>query len=212
MNTYDDYKKEYYKEEYTCPKFLDKFEHYGIDVEFKIMQGDSFANYLFNKGIKFQELPILDERVIMYNENEIKKYALIIVMCNAEQYSEKVYITTQIPDDINWRNIAFDHINQEKGQEPMKLQSRFKTVSDYIYTHKIDNIIRLLGGETNNTNGKIKFEEDTDDILSKFPENKVYKTIYSFLQSYGYDVNYLKNANISDVDSTFIENILKYNQ
>ena len=87
------------------------FKHYGVDVLFQRCEC-SFADFLKQQGVEYTVLPYLDDIVLRYNVNGVRKYAYITYPNTIDEYVEYVYITTEIPEDLNWKNIESDRIHR----------------------------------------------------------------------------------------------------
>lgn len=105
------------------------FKHYGVDVLFQRCEC-SFADFLKQQGVEYTVLPYLDDIVLRYNVNGVRKYAYITYPNTIDEYVEYVYITTEIPEDLNWKNIESDRIYQEAGDPPMELPTRARVIFD----------------------------------------------------------------------------------
>ena len=109
---------------------MEKFLHYGKEVMFQ--EGEnSFRETLKKRGVKFTELPIIVSKiknsyVLKYEFEGKTKYAYII----PARETEKIYTMDAIPDDCDFYKIAIDEIRQSKGEEPMKLKTRAKMITE----------------------------------------------------------------------------------
>lgn len=109
---------------------MERFLHYGKEVMFQ--EGEnSFRETLKRKGIKYTELPILipeikNSYVLKYEFEGKEKFAYIV----PARETEKIYTMEQIPDDCNFYKIAIDVMRQSKGEEPMKMPTRAKMITD----------------------------------------------------------------------------------
>lgn len=103
---------------------MDKYYHYGVEV-IRQISNTPFRKRL--KSIEYMELPFLalDYTVITYIENDERKFVVIVPLCVPDNYAELNYATNEIPLDCNWANLISDIERQRRGEEPMKMQSRF---------------------------------------------------------------------------------------
>ena len=82
------------------------------------------------KGIKYTFLPYLDDIVLRYTIDGVRKYAYITYSNIADEFYENVYITTEIPEDLNWKNIESDCKRQNAGEPPMEMPTRARVIFD----------------------------------------------------------------------------------
>lgn len=109
---------------------MEKFLHYGKEIRFQEGE-ESFIHFLKRMNIKFTELPIIvpeikSSYVLKYEIEGKEKFAYII----PAKETEKIYIMNEIPDDCDFYKIAIDEILQNKGEDPMKMQTRAKMIAD----------------------------------------------------------------------------------
>ena len=91
-----------------------RFKHYGIEVSHQRI-GRKFEDCLKEKGIRYIELPLLEDKVLRYEYEGKRRYAYIAPANGREEYLENVYITSEIPEDLSWSNIELDYrIQREK--------------------------------------------------------------------------------------------------
>lgn len=85
-----------------------------------------FLDTLEHNGIPYEVMPTTEEisgtmytqsDIYIYTHNGIKKYALVL--------GRGIYITTAIPDDMDWLALATDIDGQEKGKEPQRMHTQF---------------------------------------------------------------------------------------
>lgn len=87
---------------------------------------DSFRGSLKRQGVEYIDLAIApDIDVITYDTVKGKRYAYIIQL-GGDDYSERVYVTGQTPDDCDWKRLAEDIDAQCNGAEPMPRKTRAK--------------------------------------------------------------------------------------
>lgn len=97
---------------------MEIFKHYDVKVMIQD-NGEAFEKWLKETGVEYTYLPILEDKVLMYTEQEgIQKYAYI------PRDHWHIFTTTEIPLDLNWKNIERDYRDQKKGEEPMRLPTR----------------------------------------------------------------------------------------
>lgn len=93
------------------------YKHYEKEVIFQQLQDKRFIDVLKENNVNYTELPILDYRVLLYHKE-------------VEAYVENVYITKEIPLDMNWRNLVEDINNQRNGETPMMLKTKAKLLCE----------------------------------------------------------------------------------
>lgn len=108
---------------------IKEFNHYGVIVLRQVI-GSRFKDTLEQKGVDYIALPFIDDEVYRYTYDGKRKYAYITHSNAPEEYIEHVYITTEIPEDMNWKNIELDYLGQATGEKPMKIQTRAKVLYD----------------------------------------------------------------------------------
>lgn len=97
------------------------FKHYGVDVIYQSLDyGQSYREILESHGVDYTELPLLDHTVFKYKNGEETRYALDV---RTGEYGE-VYITSEIPADLNWEKLRTDCREQSKGAPPMPFKTR----------------------------------------------------------------------------------------
>ena len=106
-----------------------RFKHYGIEVSHQLI-GRKFEDCLKEKGIRYIELPLLEDKVLRYEYEGKRRYAYIVPANGREEYLEHVYITTEIPEDLSWSNIELDYRIQKEKESPMLLPSRARVLYD----------------------------------------------------------------------------------
>lgn len=106
------------------------FKHYGVDILFQQLDKYSFEYELKQRGLEYTFLPYLDDIVLKYTINGERKYAYITHSNIADEFYENVYITTEIPEDLNWQNIELDRWHQNAGDPPMELPTRARVIFD----------------------------------------------------------------------------------
>lgn len=106
-----------------------RFKHYGIEVSHQLI-GRKFEDCLKEKGIRYIELPLLEDKVLRYEYEGKRRYAYIVPANGREEYLEHVYITTEIPEDLSWSNIELDYRIQKEKESSMLLPSRARVLYD----------------------------------------------------------------------------------
>lgn len=105
------------------------YMHYGIEVRRQVIDQD-FRQVLRDKGIRYIDLPIMDTDVIKYVNDGVTRYAVIKDLIAPEEFWQAVYITEQIPDDLDWDRLIEDVEAQEQGDDPAKMTSKLKMILD----------------------------------------------------------------------------------
>lgn len=106
-----------------------RFKHYGIEVSHQRI-GRKFEDCLKEKGIRYIELPLLEDKVLRYEYEGKRRYAYIAPANGREEYLENVCITSEIPEDLSWSNIELDYRIQREKESPMLLPSRARVLYD----------------------------------------------------------------------------------
>lgn len=108
---------------------IKEYTHYGIKVTKQIdysENGRVFLDTLEHNGISYEEMPTPTEisrftytqsNIYIYTCDGVKKYALV--------FDRGIYITTAIPDDMDWLALVNDIDQQEKGEEPQRMHTQF---------------------------------------------------------------------------------------
>lgn len=129
----------------------DRYNHYGIEVLRQYV--DSFRGSLKRQGVEYIDLAIApDIDVITYDTVKGKRYAYIIQL-GGDDYSERVYVTGQTPDDCDWKRLAEDIDAQCNGAEAMPRKTRAKMLlnaAQEIYFANLpesENVFNSLVGE-----------------------------------------------------------------
>lgn len=81
-------------------------------------------------NVNYTELPILDYRVLLYHKEAENYYAIIVPVNAVEAYVENVYITKEIPLDMDWCSLVEDINNQRSGDCPMELKTKAKLLCE----------------------------------------------------------------------------------
>lgn len=110
-------------------KKLKEFYHYGIKVETRISK-DGAERDLQQSGIKYTELPLVENKVLRFYKDGKKYYAYCVSTEIDEEPYERVFITSQIPEDMCWRNIIDDYNQQCDKKVPMQLRTRARVLYD----------------------------------------------------------------------------------
>lgn len=106
------------------------YTHYGVEVVFQCLYGKSFKEILDSAEKNYTELPLLDKTIYKYSNDGKTQYAYIICPNVPEEYVEEVYITTQVPDDMNWDKLVKDINDQAGGKDPMQMPTRARILYD----------------------------------------------------------------------------------
>lgn len=97
------------------------FKHYGVDVIYQSLDYEqSYREILESHSVDYTELPLLDHTVFKYKNGEETRYALDV---RTGEYGE-VYITSEIPADLDWEKLRTDCREQSRGASPMPLKTR----------------------------------------------------------------------------------------
>lgn len=106
-----------------------RLTHYGIDVLVQSLDS-SFEDDLKKAGIDYVLLPVAEHRIYKYTTQGQTRYALVTFPNVPEEYREEVYITSQIPDDMDWDKLVRDCQDQGNGEEPMKIPTHARIMYD----------------------------------------------------------------------------------
>lgn len=88
-------------------------------------------------GVKYTALPYIEDIVFRYEKDGQRRYAYIEVEKLPDDYAERVYITSEIPEDLSWKGIAEDYRNQKSGERPAKLHTRAYMIFSAAYNDAI---------------------------------------------------------------------------
>lgn len=171
------------------------FNHYDIEVSKQIID-TKFTEQLQKNNISYRELPLIDNRVIMYKKDGINRYALITPLSHPDDYAEAVYITSVPPMDGDWNALKLDVDGQEQGEQPKKLKSRL----NLLITKALKQSPQF--GKTKNI-----FSNPFPQVTGESKEELQYIKMY--LIEKGYDVDDLLQINAPDVDTQFIKKIIQ---
>lgn len=169
-------------------------QHYGIDVVFQIIE-ENFRDVLHNADIQYDELPILDVDVIRYVKDGTTKYACI---GHEDEGYRCIYITEQIPDDLDFKLLMEDIDNQVRHGVPIEKEGKL---------HK------LIGKVINDLADIMATEEPLEDFFSSSIKEPAIKDIVeAFKVEYAaraYRIDDLKNMEHSDIDPEFFQEFLR---
>lgn len=103
-----------------------QFKHYGVEVVYQECEPGEFEEQLRKQKIKYKHLPILDKKIIKYKKDDEVKYAYFAHSTTCD----RIFVTTEIPEDMRWENIDLDYRMQSEGEEPMPLVTRARLLYD----------------------------------------------------------------------------------
>lgn len=142
--SYKEYKENYYHSftkpnsydarEKTIVVFVpkdkeDTFYHYGVKVFVRLSENGIYSD-LKEAGIDYSTLPLIADKVVTFYLNGKKNYAYCVWISIDEEPYEEIFITEEIPEDMNWKNIKEDYVNQFRGEESMRLKTRARVLFD----------------------------------------------------------------------------------
>lgn len=168
------------------------YMHYGEPVYRQVISED-FVDWLRRKpGVAdIIELPYLPHRVVRYNANGRRRYAVITLLDEAEE----VLITDFVPDDGDWSQLVLDIRGQREGNPPKKMPSRIAVLIDKGYKD---------------------LTPEPDDIIAAAacgipaePDTEWYYQMQVYLGSYGYDFQRLDREYAPDVREDLIRRIMR---
>lgn len=165
------------------------YEHYEKDVIFQQLQDKRFIDVLKENNIKYTELPILDYRVLLYHKGTEDSYAIIVHVNAVEAYIENVYITKEIPVDMNWGNLVEDINNQRNGETPMRLKTKAKLLCE-----RAEQLV--LESENNND----------EDFFSSFDAEINPAYFRQALITLGYSIEEIMEMDHHDINEEYLEN------
>lgn len=164
---------------------MKKYMHYGIEVVYQTTDR-SFKQYLKDNNIEYIDLPII-ENVIKYDKNGISKYACI-VECGIEDYEERIYITEQVPLDMNWQNLINDIDSQINGEDPARMETKA-----HMLCRLVEDIIWKSGNDDFSLDD-MSAQDEIDPLDFRLT-----------LRTLGYEVEELLEMDCSDVDTEELE-------
>ncbi len=152
------------------------YKHYGVDVLKQTLLNKQFISVLEENGIEYEMMPIEisgDVEVYIYTAADVKKYAVVYGAGGVDGFAEEVYITTAIPDDMDWQMLMQDVDQQQKGGEPLKMHTQFQR--------------RLLSAETKVQDAH-KYLQGNIENLVKAPDEYIpnywHEVYYEILRYY----------------------------
>ncbi len=165
------------------------YEHYGTTIRFSITY--DFRQDLVGNGIGFHQIPVLDVDVIRYTTSGSPLYACIKKI----EEGEMVYITTAIPEDLDFALLIKDVDNQRLyNAEPMKMKTKLKKMIDL----STDFLIT--------TNKK----PNEENFFSLPVEPNIKDVAFQVYRDFGYskrDIMWMENY---DIDPDYRNEFLKY--
>ncbi len=171
------------------------FYHYEVEVTKQVI-GTKFLDELRKNNTSYQEIPNVDNQVVVYKKDGISRYALIFPLTQSEDYAEAIYITNIPPADGDWNALKLDIDGQELGEEPKKMKSRLnvlirKALKEFGETKEQENV----------------FSNGVPKVTGESKEEMEYIKMY--LIKKGYDIETIPHINISDVDPEYIKRIVE---
>lgn len=173
-----------------------RLTHYGVAVLVQSLDS-SFEDDLEKAGIDYVLLPVAEHKIYKYTTQGQTRYALVTFPNVPEEYREEVYITSQIPDDMDWDKLVEDCRNQANGEEPAQLPTHARVM--------YDRAVALVENE-HRENGKMA------DFLSWLTWKPQAKDINFALISFGSSIIELlqeDHHDLPELDDLDIENFLK---
>lgn len=107
-----------------------EFSHYGINIKVVYLHDGNFEKQLNDEGICYTFLPLIKEKVIKFKKDGIKYYAYCVPIEMDEDPYEEIFLTTEIPDDMNWQRIREDFFSQLDNNDPMLIKTRARVLYD----------------------------------------------------------------------------------
>ena len=171
-------------------------KHYDVDVAYECISKD-FRSILREAKIQYEELPILDVDVVKCNTKEGKTYYACIK--EVEDGYQSIYVTAQIPEDLDFNLLIMDVYNQLVNKTPpIKKETKLHKLISEVEKE----LIYFMGlAEAKNdffTTGII--DVDIKDIVQTFK--------IKYANRY-YTKEDIKNMDSSDIDSDFMVRFLE---
>lgn len=126
----------------------------------------------------------------VYSVDGVNKYAVVKPLSIPDDYAEVVYITTSIPEDLDFNMLVQDVESQNNGEEPMQPKTKLKLVLDTIL-FQIDNEVKAFAAKA--------------DLL---PDEEIISQTVIALSAYGYDRHKLMHSAHSDINADFYAKLL----
>lgn len=147
---------------------MEKFNHYGVEVIYQVIDGP-FEEVLKQNGVKYTALPYIEDIVFRYEKDGQRRYAYIEVEKLPDDYAERVYITSEIPEDLSWKGIAEDYRNQKSGERPANLHTRAYMIFSAAYNDALRNMpftfdLNAAPGKRDVAYALIKYYVSIDDL------------------------------------------------
>lgn len=167
-----------------------KYTHYGKEVIYQQLVDESVRAILKKNGIKYTDLPILENDVLMYEKDGKTKYVCIVTGYDPEAYVENTYMTTDIPVDMDWHKLVLDCQRQKDGNEPMRIKTKASLICE-----KAEEMVM---------NEAMEKSENIFDILKLDP-----KEFRHALLILGYNLEDIKKMDHSDINEDFLNEMSK---
>lgn len=167
-----------------------KYTHYGKEVIYQQLVDESFRMVLKKNGIKYIDIPILENDVLMYEKDGKTRYVCIVTGNAPDAYIENTYMTTDIPVDMNWNNLLLDCQGQKNGEKPMELKTKAKLICEKAEEMAME-----------------KAAENIENIF-ELPELDP-REFRLALIAMGYSLDEIKEMDHSDIDEDFLNRMSK---
>lgn len=167
------------------------FKHYGIDVTRQIIEAEFYKTLLKNNISYTEPACSPDLNLYVYTVDGITKYAVIRPLSIPDDYAEAVYITTSIPEDLDFVKLIQDVESQNDGALPMHPKTKLKLVLDTILS-QIDNEVKPFTAKA--------------DLL---PDEEIISQTVIALAGYGYNKHKLIHSAHDDINTDFYSKLVE---
>lgn len=168
---------------------LKVYKHYGVDVMYQVVEGQTFKRALRKSGVDYVDLPIMlpvGIEAIRYEKDGVTRYACTKDIDDAQM----VYITDRVPDDLDFGKLMTDIDCQRHGEEPMQMETKLRKI--------IREASNMMAEEKGNPNPfMVPGEPDPSEIMKMI-------TI-----AFGYDRGDLKEMDRSGIDEEYFAELIK---
>lgn len=165
------------------------YKHYGVDVMYQVVEGQTFKQALRKAGIDYVDLPIMlpvGVEAIRYEKDGVARYACT----KGIEDGQMVYITERIPDDLDFGKLMTDVDGQRHGDEPEWMETKLQKL--------IREATQRLAEEKGNPN---------PFMVPDDPEPE--EVMMTITVMFGYDQNDLKAMDRSGIDPDYFGKMVK---
>lgn len=168
---------------------LKVYKHYGVDVVYQVVEGQTFKRALRKVGVEYVDLPIMlpvGIEAIRYEKDGAVRYA-----CARDiEGGQMVYITERIPDDLDFGKLMTDIDGQRNGDEPDQMETKLQ---------------KLIGKAVQ----RLLEEKGNPDPFMAPEDPEPYEVMDMITAAFGYDRDNLKEMDRSGIDEEYFAELIK---